>query len=240
MSMALPPKALEDVEDAVACKLQGRVMRCVASRTDCRPPPSSQPDHRWLRYNEEVEGVVIAFKNVAIRSPKAHIFNELPTLHIGVNAEVRAALARARGEISSPAPFPRALRAQLLVFSPVRGGHLRGVINMVSSQHIGLLVLGAFNATLPANELPPPYSYSQGDEAWSVGAWRGGGDARVTPLPLQPGMARARRRALCCERASKLTSWSTSASPPAQQQQQREEAHTHPAPRSPARGADSL
>lgn len=111
MNMALPPKALENVEDAVASKLEGRVMRCAKSRADCSPHATSRPDFRCFRYNEEVEGVVIAFRNVTFRSHKAHVFNELPTLHVGVNAEVRAAPAEAGPQSLDQPRFPRLLRA---------------------------------------------------------------------------------------------------------------------------------
>jgi DNA-directed RNA polymerase I subunit RPA43 len=41
----------------------------------------------------------------------------------------------------------------LLVFEPVKGRKLTGVVNKVSVDHIGLLVMGIFNASISSSEV---------------------------------------------------------------------------------------
>ena len=46
---------------------------------------------------------------------------------------------------------PVALNA--LVFAPTRGAALRGVVNDVAADHLSVLVLGVFNATIPFKDI---------------------------------------------------------------------------------------
>eukprot|EP00842_Homolaphlyctis_polyrhiza_P003172 jgi/Hompol1/3856/HPOL_003374-RA len=80
-------------------------------------------------YVPELNGIVLSFSNVAFTSDTASIINESPFAHFYITAT-------------------------FTVFSPRVGGALLGVVNKVSSDHIGMLVHGVFNASIPSSEIP--------------------------------------------------------------------------------------
>ncbi|KAJ3375500.1 hypothetical protein GGF31_004619 [Allomyces arbusculus] len=82
-----------------------------------------------LKYNDQVGGVVLSYRNVQFLSDTAAILYDSPFMHFHISAE-------------------------LLAFAPTAGARLTGVINKQSPSHIGLLVYNLFNASIPAAQLP--------------------------------------------------------------------------------------
>ncbi|TPX65379.1 hypothetical protein SpCBS45565_g05217 [Spizellomyces sp. 'palustris'] len=81
-----------------------------------------------MRYVPEVDGVVLAYSDVEVLEHSARILYDSPFFHFYV-------------------------RANLLTFSPSLKSNLVGVVNKVSPDHIGLLVHGVFNASIPADQI---------------------------------------------------------------------------------------
>ena len=94
-----------------------------------------------LRYSSSLKGVFLGFRNVALAQPYAAIFNEAPHLHCDITCDA-------------------------LVFKPTIGAKLSGRVNKVGMNHVGMLVSGVFNASIPSNELPKGYEYKEEDDAW--------------------------------------------------------------------------
>lgn len=58
------------------------------------------------------------------------------------------------------------IKATCIVFRPTEGLELKGIVNKISDQHIGLLVYGLFNASIPHENLPNSYTYDNDTESW--------------------------------------------------------------------------
>ncbi|EPX71238.1 DNA-directed RNA polymerase I complex subunit Rpa43 [Schizosaccharomyces octosporus yFS286] len=77
------------------------------------------------------------------------------------------------GKIMYDSPFSYCwIRVDVLVFSPKKGDHLEGKINLVSPSHIGLLVLGIFNASIPRKSIPSSWSFIEPDTTEEQGRWK--------------------------------------------------------------------
>eukprot|EP01139_Manchomonas_bermudensis_P010255 Amastigsp_a340130_95.p2 type:complete len:273 gc:universal Amastigsp_a340130_95:833-15(-) len=65
------------------------------------------------------------------------------------------------------------------VFSPVRDAELVGIVNKVSSDHIGLVVHGVFNCSIASTQLPDGAYYEEVEDTWMLAdqdnAWIGEG-----------------------------------------------------------------
>ncbi|KAI9093439.1 hypothetical protein DFS34DRAFT_583418 [Phlyctochytrium arcticum] len=81
-----------------------------------------------MRYVPEVDGVVLAYDNVQVLDETAQIFYDSPFTHFWI-------------------------RVTLLIFTPRTKREIIGVVNKVSSDHIGLLVHGIFNASIAADHI---------------------------------------------------------------------------------------
>ena len=81
-----------------------------------------------MRYNEDLDGILVAYKNVQLIHNHARIINESPLLHCTV-------------------------KLKALVLCPKIGSSMEGVVNKVGSNHVGLLVANVFNASIPATDL---------------------------------------------------------------------------------------
>lgn len=96
-----------------------------------------------MRYSEPLSGVVLAFSNVRLAKPLGHIINEMPYIHCKVLADA-------------------------LVFQPREGMVLKGTVNKIGSNHIGMLFAGVFNGSVAASELPKGFVHNYAQDAWCV------------------------------------------------------------------------
>lgn len=105
----------------------------------------------WLlRVREEFDGVVLAHKDVSVHG--------------------------ASGAVLSYAPYVRVrARARLLLFRPAAGRRVVGRVNHVGADHVGLVVLGAFNAALARADVRGTLSADVANARWAGGG--GGAEA---------------------------------------------------------------
>ncbi|KAI8802382.1 hypothetical protein BJ742DRAFT_833393 [Cladochytrium replicatum] len=103
-----------------------------------------------MRYVPEVDSIVLAYSNVEPEETSARIMFDSPFLHFYV-------------------------RAVFTVFRPSIGSLLLGVVNKVSPDHVGLLVHGVFNASIPANQLrPDEFRWDDEEGCWKETSVHGG------------------------------------------------------------------
>ncbi|PNJ55852.1 DNA-directed RNA polymerase I subunit RPA43 [Pongo pygmaeus] len=86
-----------------------------------------QLDAELLRYSESLLGVPIAYDNIKVVGELGDIYDDQGHIHLNVEAD-------------------------FVIFCPEPGQKLMGIVNKVSSSHIGCLVHGCFNASIPKPE----------------------------------------------------------------------------------------
>uniref|UniRef100_A0A8C2YRS3 DNA-directed RNA polymerase subunit n=1 Tax=Chinchilla lanigera TaxID=34839 RepID=A0A8C2YRS3_CHILA len=86
-----------------------------------------QLDAELLRYSESLLGVPIAYDNIKVVGELGDIYDDQGHIHLNIEAD-------------------------FVVFCPEPGQKLMGIVNKVSSSHIGCLVHGCFNASIPKPE----------------------------------------------------------------------------------------
>uniref|UniRef100_F1SC14 DNA-directed RNA polymerase subunit n=2 Tax=Sus scrofa TaxID=9823 RepID=F1SC14_PIG len=89
-----------------------------------------QLDAELLRYSESLLGVPIAYDNIKVVGELGDIYDDQGHIHLNIEAD-------------------------FVIFCPEPGQKLMGTINKVSSSHIGCLVHGCFNASIPKPEQMP-------------------------------------------------------------------------------------
>ncbi|KAG9326492.1 hypothetical protein KVV02_007641 [Mortierella alpina] len=96
-----------------------------------------------MRYMPQVDGVVLAHSDLKLLQSSGRIISDSPYCHFWITVK-------------------------LLVWKPVKGSSLHGTINLQSPDHIGLLLYGTFNASIPSEFIPkdkyefnPNSSYSR-------------------------------------------------------------------------------
>ncbi|KAJ3190388.1 hypothetical protein HDU85_000684 [Gaertneriomyces sp. JEL0708] len=96
-----------------------------------------------MRYIPEVDGVVLAYSDIKYLEPTGKIFYDSPFFHFHI-------------------------RVRFTVYSPDLNSNVVGVVNKVSPDHIGLLVHGVFNASIPADNI------RRGEFTWDedTAGWR--------------------------------------------------------------------
>ncbi|KAJ1555375.1 hypothetical protein HK096_002645 [Nowakowskiella sp. JEL0078] len=97
-----------------------------------------------LRFVPEVDGIVLAYSDVRPETSCGRIINDSPHLHFYI-------------------------RVRFTVFRPERGNLLDGVVNKVSPDHMGLLIHGTFNASIPADQIPQEsgeFSWNEESKCW--------------------------------------------------------------------------
>ncbi|NXD20041.1 RPA43 polymerase, partial [Spelaeornis formosus] len=87
----------------------------------------AQLDAELLRYSESLQGVPVAYDNIKVVGELGDIYDDQGFIHLNIEAD-------------------------FIVFSPKRGKKLVGVINKVAPSHIGCLIHGCFNASIPKPE----------------------------------------------------------------------------------------
>ncbi|XP_037019810.2 DNA-directed RNA polymerase I subunit RPA43 [Artibeus jamaicensis] len=103
-----------------------------------------QLDAELLRYSESLSGVPIAYDNIKVVGELGDIYDDQGYIHLNIEAD-------------------------FVIFCPESGQKLMGTVNKVSSSHIGCLVHGCFNASIPKPEQMPAEQWqglevSVGDE----------------------------------------------------------------------------
>lgn len=86
-----------------------------------------QLDAELLRYSESLLGVPVAYDNIKVVGELGDIFDDQGHIHLNIEAD-------------------------FVIFCPEPGQKLMGTVNKVSFSHIGCLVHGCFNASIPKPE----------------------------------------------------------------------------------------
>ncbi|XP_068008576.1 DNA-directed RNA polymerase I subunit RPA43 [Melanerpes formicivorus] len=87
----------------------------------------AQLDEELLRYSESLQGVPVAYDNIRVVGELGDIYDDQEFIHLNIEAD-------------------------FIIFSPKKGRKLVGVINKVAPSHIGCLIHGCFNASIPKPE----------------------------------------------------------------------------------------
>ncbi|NXF01537.1 RPA43 polymerase, partial [Smithornis capensis] len=135
---ALPPAAAPSF--AAARGLVGRRYSCLVvapHRRHVALPPRflgrkrsgirAQLDAELLRYSESLQGVPVAYDNIKVVGELGDIYDDQGFIHLNIEAD-------------------------FVIFSPKKGKKLVGIINKVAPSHIGCLIHGCFNASIPKPE----------------------------------------------------------------------------------------
>ncbi|POI34975.1 hypothetical protein CIB84_001273 [Bambusicola thoracicus] len=135
-----PLPAVELPSFAAACALVCRRYSCLVvapHRRHVALPPRflgrkrtgirAQLDAELLRYSESLQGVPVAYDNVKVVGELGDIHDDQGFIHLNVEAD-------------------------FVIFSPKKGKKMVGVINKVAPSHIGCLIHGCFNASIPKPE----------------------------------------------------------------------------------------
>ncbi|KAM6958738.1 DNA-directed RNA polymerase I subunit RPA43 [Aplochiton taeniatus] len=77
-----------------------------------------------MRYSESLNGVPLAYDDIRIQGQYGNIYDDNGFIHLNVEAT-------------------------FVIFKPEKGNKLRGVVNKLSMGHVGCLVHGCFNASIP-------------------------------------------------------------------------------------------
>ncbi|KAI8914369.1 hypothetical protein EDD86DRAFT_273449 [Gorgonomyces haynaldii] len=112
----------------------------------CFISQEKQGIHQYLqsmlfKYNQQLQGVIVAFANVKVTDSFAKIQNESPFMNMNIQVD-------------------------LVHFSPKKEQLLVGIVNKMSADHIGLLVHGIFNASISTQELE---GWEWQEDHWSSG-----------------------------------------------------------------------
>ena len=100
-------------------------------------------NRRLLRYTPAFEGIMLAYFDTKLRSNAGIIRNELPMFYVNVSTKA-------------------------LVFRAKSGTRMIGLVNKVSSSHIGMLVHDMFNASVVVGQLPEGSTYDDVTETWTL------------------------------------------------------------------------
>ncbi|KAI8824590.1 hypothetical protein BJ741DRAFT_541384 [Chytriomyces cf. hyalinus JEL632] len=102
-----------------------------------------QLDSYLMRYIPELKGVPISYSNVHIVEDAGNVLYDSPNTHF--NATCR-----------------------FVLFAPTEASILVGLVNKVSSDHIGLLVHGVFNASIAAEHVrKTEFKFSNSTKVWT-------------------------------------------------------------------------
>ncbi|OZJ06621.1 hypothetical protein BZG36_00379 [Bifiguratus adelaidae] len=88
-----------------------------------------------MKYSSTLDGIVLSHSNLVIPQPKARIINDSPFAHFWITVD-------------------------FLVWKPKRGSRLVGTVNLQSADHIGLLIYGTFNASIPREYIPSDFEWN--------------------------------------------------------------------------------
>ncbi|CAL8468773.1 g8314 [Coccomyxa elongata] len=96
----------------------------------------------WLlRWNHDLDGVMLSYSNAVLESTEARIHPYFPYFHVDVTADVH-------------------------LFSPAPGYVITGRVNKIGADYIGLLILGVFNAAIGHQNIRAEFQHSAADNSW--------------------------------------------------------------------------
>ncbi|CAI5726756.1 unnamed protein product [Peronospora farinosa] len=125
----------------LVCKVRHNVSLSPCHATEPRVGIDQDLTEQLMRYSEPLQGVVLSFSNVQLDRPYGAIVNEMPFIHCKVLADA-------------------------LVFQPQVGMQLRGIVNKIGSNHIGMLFAGVFNGSVAEAELPKGFVHNYAQDCW--------------------------------------------------------------------------
>ncbi|KAJ3028312.1 hypothetical protein HDV00_010471 [Rhizophlyctis rosea] len=110
-----------------------------------------------MRYVPEVDGVVLSYSDIRPVESAARIIYDSPFFHFHITVT-------------------------LTLFAPKEKSNLVGVVNKVSPDHIGLLVHGVFNASIPADQIRKnEFQWDDDENCWKRPARDGDPETFVGP-----------------------------------------------------------
>eukprot|EP01103_Thecamoeba_quadrilineata_P012342 TRINITY_DN3161_c0_g1_i1.p1 TRINITY_DN3161_c0_g1~~TRINITY_DN3161_c0_g1_i1.p1 ORF type:complete len:240 (+),score=46.99 TRINITY_DN3161_c0_g1_i1:18-737(+) len=95
-------------------------------------------DNFIMKFMNGLDGILLAYRDVVPMEPNGRIYDDAPHIHIRVQFKA-------------------------LSFSPVIGSNLVGRVTQMGMDHLGLLVLGVFNASIAKEDLPSQFSFDDTD-----------------------------------------------------------------------------
>ncbi|KAL4111200.1 hypothetical protein PRIC1_002881 [Phytophthora ramorum] len=125
----------------VLCKVRHSVSLSPCHAMEPRVGIEQELTEQLMRYSEALKGVVLSFSDVQLARPNGTIVNEMPYIHCKVQADA-------------------------LVFRPKEGMKLRGIVNKIGSNHVGMLFAGVFNGSVSEAELPKGYVHNYAQDCW--------------------------------------------------------------------------
>ncbi|KAK1943455.1 DNA-directed RNA polymerase I subunit RPA43 [Phytophthora citrophthora] len=125
----------------VLCKVRHSVSLSPCHAMEPRVGIEQNLTEQLMRYSEPLQGVVLSFSNVKLDRPHGVIVNEMPFIHCKVLADA-------------------------LLFRPKEGMKLRGIVNKIGSNHVGMLFAGVFNGSVAEAELPKGYVHNYAQDCW--------------------------------------------------------------------------
>ncbi|RQM17427.1 hypothetical protein DD237_001444 [Peronospora effusa] len=125
----------------LVCKVRHNVSLSPCHATEPRVGIDQDLTEQLMRYSEPLQGVILSFSNVQLDRPYGAIVNEMPFIHCKVLADA-------------------------LVFQPQVGMQLRGIVNKIGSNHIGMLFAGIFNGSVAEAELPKGFVHNYAQDCW--------------------------------------------------------------------------
>lgn len=135
-------QCIEMVSNAfVLCKVRHNVSLSPCHAMEPRVGIEQNLTEQLMRYSEPLQGVVLSFSDVQLAQPHGVIVNEMPYIHCKVLADA-------------------------LVFRPLEGMQLRGVVNKIGSNHVGMLFAGVFNGSVAESELPKGFVHNYAQDCW--------------------------------------------------------------------------
>lgn len=98
-----------------------------------------------LKYHKGLGGIPLAYRHIRVMPPVVKIHHDNPLLHLVIHTE-------------------------FLLFVPRPGTSLTGVINRMTSDHIGLLAYGFINVSIPKTRLDGRYAWNGTSQSWEPSA----------------------------------------------------------------------
>eukprot|EP01134_Creolimax_fragrantissima_P001508 CFRG1508T1 len=98
-------------------------------------------NEKLLRYNEELGGVVLCYEGLRAKQSSARTIADSPFCHFDVNTS-------------------------LLLFAPVVGTEMVGTVHKVGVDHVGVLVFGTFNVSIPKEFIHRDLMFNKDEFVW--------------------------------------------------------------------------
>lgn len=96
-------------------------------------------DSALLTYLPSCRGLLMGWRDAHFTAPLARVLDDSPLVHVHV-------------------------ALQVALWRPGRGDVLRGRVTFMGPSHVGLLVMGTFNASVPVQRIPPSWSFNDDDD----------------------------------------------------------------------------